>query len=92
MFTFTLDISKNEMGILYMYPSGNGFFLEPVLEYNAGSDGNPSWRRISDFTLVPVVLMKKVGNYSESGEMVEVHHSREFIEYVLRRDGWETVR
>jgi len=92
MYTYIYDISENEKGILYMYPSGNGFFLEPVLEYNAGSDGNPSWRRISDFTLVPPILMKKIGDYSESGEMVEVHRSREFVEYVLRRDGWETVR
>ena len=92
MYTYTLEISDNEEGIIYMYPSGDGYYMEPVLAYNAGSDGNPSWRRISDFTLVPVVLMKKIGDYSESGEMVEVHRSREFVEYVLRRDGWETVR
>ena len=92
MFIYILTITENAEGIIYMYPSGNGFFVEPVLAYNVGTDNNPSWRRITDFTIIPAILMKVAGTYSEKGDMVEVRHSKQFIEYVLKMEGWKDPR
>ena len=91
MTKFFLDINEKERGMIYFRSSEEGFILEPVREYNAGSHGNEDWRQIRDLSLIPSEI-KLWGITTCRIDEVIIHSTSDFIEktiiYVLERNGW----
>jgi len=91
MTEFFLDINEKERGMIYFRSSEEGFILEPVREYNAGSNGNEDWRQIRDLSLIPFEIKLWEITTCRIDEVI-IHSTSDVIEKlivsVLERNGW----